>query len=458
MFKQSDLLLTKGLNTIPVKFIDTEGKQVKTKQLSINVIPDVKIPNEEIWIGDEGNSKRIFITESGFSKVNFRLVKLDPFELNIKTPSPENITSSLKAVYVYPEQFAIKEIPYITYPDIQNHWSKEIVEYESGLEIIHGYPDGNFKPSRSISRAEATKITLVALKSFDVKIGTSLGYIIDTDSKVTAKILDKDRNVVKEFFTDVDKKAGINLIYWDGKNTNGNFSSLGKYTFEVVSTNKNENTNKLETSFEVIPAIPNYHPSGKANFPDVPQWFWATAFIKVANEENLVKGYDNGNFLPDKFIPRYEMATIAIKALGLDISLGKETLNFKDAEEVPVWARKSVYLADMYGILSAYPNGKYYPYRNTSRAEIANVVLELINRQKLDVKVGGTVVEDLNYINVEGKKVDLIKEKKFSIPLSKQYKDDVDITVPEIENFKIMIDELYKNKGVKRDLFNSFVK
>lgn len=42
--------------------------------------------------------------------------------------------------------------------DIDNHWAKEEIQYMMDKNIVSGYPDGNFKPDKQITRAEFVKI------------------------------------------------------------------------------------------------------------------------------------------------------------------------------------------------------------------------------------------------------------------------------------------------------------
>ena len=42
----------------------------------------------------------------------------------------------------------------IQYPDINGHWSKNIVEKWAEANVVSGYPDGTFKPNDNITRAE----------------------------------------------------------------------------------------------------------------------------------------------------------------------------------------------------------------------------------------------------------------------------------------------------------------
>ncbi|MBU5676834.1 S-layer homology domain-containing protein [Alkaliphilus sp. MSJ-5] len=47
--------------------------------------------------------------------------------------------------------------------DIDNHWAKDNITYLIDKDIIGGYPDGNFRPDATITRAEFTKILINAL-------------------------------------------------------------------------------------------------------------------------------------------------------------------------------------------------------------------------------------------------------------------------------------------------------
>ena len=92
----------------------------------------------------------------------------------------------------------------------------------------------------------------------------------------------------------------------------------------MQAENKDKMSNSLSTLIEAIPSIPNYKPTGEANFKDVPKTHWATNFIKVGAEEKLVNGYPDETFRPDNFIPRFEMSIIAVKALNLSLDLAKD--------------------------------------------------------------------------------------------------------------------------------------
>ena len=61
---------------------------------------------------------------------------------------------------MYPDVF---QSPYTNFSDIKsNHWCIEEIRGMKAKEIISGYPDGNFYPYKSITRAEFIKIVMSA--------------------------------------------------------------------------------------------------------------------------------------------------------------------------------------------------------------------------------------------------------------------------------------------------------
>lgn len=45
-----------------------------------------------------------------------------------------------------------------TFKDVNNHWAKTQIEWATENNIFKGYPDGTFKPEKTITRAEYIKI------------------------------------------------------------------------------------------------------------------------------------------------------------------------------------------------------------------------------------------------------------------------------------------------------------
>src|SRR5699024_11192694 len=48
--------------------------------------------------------------------------------------------------------------------DIDGHWAREKIQYLLDEDIVEGYPDGEFKPNRAVTRAEFSRIINGALE------------------------------------------------------------------------------------------------------------------------------------------------------------------------------------------------------------------------------------------------------------------------------------------------------
>ena len=62
--------------------------------------------------------------------------------------------------------------------DIEGHWAEESIQRIMNKRIISGYPDGSFKPDKSVTRAELAKIVTMA---FNLDSSDSLGDFEDID-------------------------------------------------------------------------------------------------------------------------------------------------------------------------------------------------------------------------------------------------------------------------------------
>lgn len=57
--------------------------------------------------------------------------------------------------------------------DIKGHWAEDTINNLINLEILHGYPDGTFRPNQSITRAEMAKILAV---TFNLKSSKDVSF------------------------------------------------------------------------------------------------------------------------------------------------------------------------------------------------------------------------------------------------------------------------------------------
>lgn len=82
-----------------------------------------------------------------------------------------------------------------TFSDISDHWSKAYVEKAVGYGIVNGYEDGTFRPDRSVTRAEFTKMINTAIGNS----GTVVPQFTDVES-------------IQWFYTDIAKGVAAGFI------------------------------------------------------------------------------------------------------------------------------------------------------------------------------------------------------------------------------------------------------
>lgn len=112
---------------------------------------------------------------------------------------------------------------------------------------------------------------------------------------------------------------------------------------------------------------------GGCSFPDVPQNYWAACDIDKLAINDVVVGYPDGMFKPNRNISRAEFATMLVKGFNLDdCGMPRENL-FKD---VPVnnWANAAIAKAVDENLLAGYPNGKFEPNHPVTRVEALTTI------------------------------------------------------------------------------------
>lgn len=112
---------------------------------------------------------------------------------------------------------------------------------------------------------------------------------------------------------------------------------------------------------------------GGCSFPDVPQHYWAACDIDKLAINDVVVGYPDGMFKPNRNISRAEFATMLVKGFNLDdCGMPRENL-FKD---VPTsnWANAAIAKAVDENLLAGYPNGKFEPNHPVTRAEALTTI------------------------------------------------------------------------------------
>jgi uncharacterized repeat protein (TIGR02543 family) len=121
--------------------------------------------------------------------------------------------------------------------------------------------------------------------------------------------------------------------------------------------------------------------SSADNFSDAGNTYY-TGFLAAAKQLGITAGVGNNKFAPKKEITRQEMFTLlynALKVIGQlpeDVS-GKEISDFHDAGQVDPWAKDAISMLIRADVING-SNGKLSPLKTTTRAEIAQVLYNLL--------------------------------------------------------------------------------
>lgn len=103
-------------------------------------------------------------------------------------------------------------------------------------------------------------------------------------------------------------------------------------------------------------------------FPDVTQNYWAGCDIDKLAMNDVVVGYPDRKFRPTKDVTRAEFATMLVKGYNLDNCPLETKCIFSD---VPAgnWANPMIAKAVEENLLMGYPDGKFKPSHSVTRAE-----------------------------------------------------------------------------------------
>jgi Tol biopolymer transport system component len=115
----------------------------------------------------------------------------------------------------------------------------------------------------------------------------------------------------------------------------------------------------------------------QATFPDVPTDYWAYDHIEYTVANNVVQGYEDGDYHPDWEVTRGQMAVFVARSVvtptgeaGLSAYEPPEVASFADVPTT-YWCYKHVEYCKGSGIVAGYPDGTYKPTQYVTRDQMA---------------------------------------------------------------------------------------
>uniref|UniRef100_UPI002FDFEAFA S8 family serine peptidase n=1 Tax=Thermodesulfitimonas autotrophica TaxID=1894989 RepID=UPI002FDFEAFA len=143
-------------------------------------------------------------------------------------------------------------------------------------------------------------------------------------------------------------------------------------------------------------------------FSDVPPDAWYARAVAAVQREGLMSGA-GGKFRPGATLTREELAAVALRVAG--ISTQDLTPAFADAQEIAPWARQVVATAAAAGLMSGVGENRFAPKAPVTRAQAAAILCHLAARRGLYTETV-TVTGKLTWSMVEKPHWELVSDKE----------------------------------------------
>jgi len=185
-----------------------------------------------------------------------------------------------------------------SFKDVSEHWARKPIEFLGTIGLVSGYPDGSFKPNKTLTRAELAKI-LVTAKN------------IPLTKKAKRSFSDVPSDHWALAYVEAAKDAGLITGYPDG-------------TFKPNALIKRAEgvtvMARLEGLVEMAEELKE--DAEDSQFTDITN-SWAAGYIMAANEVGLLEHMeDSTSFSPSSGFTRAEAVAILSRT-----SLGQEKIN-----------------------------------------------------------------------------------------------------------------------------------
>ena len=113
-----------------------------------------------------------------------------------------------------------------------------------------------------------------------------------------------------------------------------------------------------------------------ATFKDVPESHWANEYITKLATTGLINGYPGNVFKPENNISRAEFTKLMAISIGLNLNMSSDNLPFSDLYS-KYWATKYILAAYQENIVKGFPNKTFRPQKSITRAEGVTAIIKL---------------------------------------------------------------------------------
>lgn len=188
--------------------------------------------------------------------------------------------------------------------------------------------------------------------------------------------------VFKDVYDSFWGKNAIEYLYKKGV-----ISGMTEDTFEPTATLTREQAVKILCLAFNIQDVKNiYSENGRvydltdySMFDDVAQYDWYSEYVFAAYRRNIVNGIADKRFGVGESVTRQDIAVMLYRIL--EASSSKKDSGFDDAADIAPYAEEAVAYMRANGIISGYDDNTFKPQSFISRAEIAQIVYNILNKE-----------------------------------------------------------------------------
>ena len=188
------------------------------------------------------------------------------------------------------------------FSDIEGHWAKKWIIDAVNLGFVSGYEDGTFKPDKTITRAEFSKLLNNALK-------------VD----ITQKLSFLDVNENEWFYKEIQKSVAA-----------GFFSGYENNTFKPNNPIRRQEVAKVVSGAMTTGNIEGEGATLLSDYNTIQEW--AKTSVNTVYNKGYLLGYPDKTYMPSKALTRAEAVKIIYEIIDNEnIEYGFNITNYNES-------------------------------------------------------------------------------------------------------------------------------
>lgn len=255
-------------------------------------------------------------------------------------------------------------------------------DFEDGVATIYVKSDavGEYNVKLLADAREFTSDTINVINEVKPAAGFKVEhdghFVVGQPETITISYVDADGNVTPD-------QSHIGEIAFNDTPSGGTFvpETISSRNFEYgIATVQYTREDSEATVISVVQGVIRGNSKSltventKNIFNDVDNSHTNAKAISYLKEHNIISGYDDGSFQPDKTVSRVEALKMIL--LGFNISLSPTAdLTFPDTD-TEQWYAPYVGRALKLGVVKGYDNGTFKPAQTVNRAEFLKILFE----------------------------------------------------------------------------------